>query len=91
LDKGGHVKLSDFGLCKHVDIQGNKMESIRQIASQRKTPLPRGCELDITNQTHDDKRGLFKRSRLLAFSTVGTPDYIAPEVFGEKGYNELVD
>lgn len=25
------------------------------------------------------------------FSTVGTPDYIAPEVFYQEGYNELVD
>ena len=29
--------------------------------------------------------------RQLAFSTVGTPDYIAPEVFGQNGYNETVD
>lgn len=27
----------------------------------------------------------------LAFSTVGTPDYIAPEVFIQGGYNETVD
>jgi len=27
----------------------------------------------------------------LAYSTVGTPDYIAPEVFGSKGYTETVD
>ena len=27
----------------------------------------------------------------MAFSTVGTPDYIAPEVFGKTGYNETVD
>lgn len=31
------------------------------------------------------------RYRQLAFSTVGTPDYIAPEVFGQQGYNETVD
>ena len=26
-----------------------------------------------------------------AFSTVGTPDYIAPEVFMQTGYNKLCD
>lgn len=28
---------------------------------------------------------------LQAFSTVGTPDYIAPEVFMQTGYNKLCD
>lgn len=28
---------------------------------------------------------------LQAFSTVGTPDYIAPEVFMQNGYNKLCD
>jgi len=27
----------------------------------------------------------------LAYSTVGTPDYIAPEVFNQKGYGPEVD
>jgi len=31
------------------------------------------------------------RKRELAYSTVGTPDYIAPEVFTNDGYNESVD
>lgn len=26
-----------------------------------------------------------------AYSTVGTPDYIAPEVFMQTGYNKLCD
>jgi serine/threonine kinase 38 len=38
-----------------------------------------------------NRRIEYKRSRQLAFSTVGTPDYIAPEVFGQCGYNETVD
>lgn len=32
-----------------------------------------------------------KKNRKLAYSTVGTPDYIAPEVFGQSGYTETVD
>ncbi len=38
-----------------------------------------------------DKKLGYKRCRQLAFSTVGTPDYIAPEVFGPNGYDETVD
>ena len=32
-----------------------------------------------------------RRNRLIAYSTVGTPDYIAPEVFTQKGYGQEVD
>jgi serine/threonine protein kinase len=32
-----------------------------------------------------------RKNRMLAYSTVGTPDYIAPEVFGQKGYGKEVD
>ena len=43
------------------------------------------------NRNLYNKRVEYKRSRKLAYSTVGTPDYIAPEVFGQCGYNETVD
>jgi serine/threonine protein kinase len=32
-----------------------------------------------------------KKDRKLAFSAVGTPDYIAPEMLTRKGYSETVD
>ena len=43
------------------------------------------------NKVLASKRYEYKRNRKLAYSTVGTPDYIAPEVFGREGYNETAD
>lgn len=59
IDKQGHVKLSDFGLCAKFDIK----------LSETKIQKPQ--------PTNFSK----KSRRKLLFSTVGTPDYIAPEVF----------
>jgi serine/threonine kinase 38 len=89
LGKEGHVKLSDFGLCKHIEIKAAKApvyENLRKdlsgVADDPKSSM---------NKQLFNKRVEYKRSRQLAFSTVGTPDYIAPEVFGQCGYNETVD
>jgi serine/threonine protein kinase len=41
----------------------------------------------MSKQDIKDKR----KNRLLAYSTVGTPDYIAPEVFNQQGYGMEVD
>jgi len=45
----------------------------------------------ILSKTQANKRSDYIRNRKLAYSTVGTPDYIAPEVFGQQGYSETVD
>jgi serine/threonine kinase 38 len=40
---------------------------------------------------HSEKRQIHKKNRQRIVSLVGTPDYIAPEVFGKDGYTETVD
>ena len=46
----------------------------------------------LSKLPESEKRKVYnKERRQLAYSTVGTPDYIAPEVFGQGGYSETVD
>lgn len=42
-------------------------------------------------QRNLERRAEVRKNRKLAYSTVGTPDYIAPEVFSKQGYDETVD
>ena len=80
LDHRGHIKLSDFGLCKHTDITAqNPYSNLKKIQE------------DLKQKINLERRPEYRRNRKLAYSTVGTPDYIAPEVFGKGGYNETVD
>lgn len=78
IDSNGHVKLTDFGLSKHMEIN----------------PLTDREAMDFDEDQYRravEKRAETRRNRKLAFSTVGTPDYIAPEVFSKEGYCETVD
>ena len=85
LDSRGHVKLSDFGLCTGLQ-------------KSHRTDYYRGLEHvtaeDFTFSRVDSRRRAEtwrSKRRALAYSTVGTPDYIAPEVFQQTGYDQTCD
>ena len=91
IGRDGHVKLSDFGLCKHVEIRARNTERVNENIRRDGLGNQDPANAAAKNRNLYNKRVEYRRSRKLAYSTVGTPDYIAPEVFGQAGYNETVD
>ncbi|KAF4358177.1 hypothetical protein F8388_009460 [Cannabis sativa] len=87
LERYGHLKLSDFGLCKPLDC--SNLQEDFSIANN-----PTGVAQNDQNPARSQQEQLQhwqKNRRMLAYSTVGTPDYIAPEVLLKKGYGMECD
>ncbi|THU87992.1 kinase-like protein [Dendrothele bispora CBS 962.96] len=94
IDKNGHLKLSDFGLSTGLHKVSDG-EYYKRFLEQEKTRdhARNSVQVNPINLTMSREQiGTWKANRRkLAYSTVGTPDYIAPEVFLMKGYGKECD
>ena len=95
IDADGHIKLSDFGLSKKLDlklIDNHLQNELKNFGNNNNLNNIRGNKnMSYAQQFSQFKSMKSKKRRAFAFSTVGTPDYIAPEVIRQKGYGQEID
>ena len=86
MDAEGHIKLTDFGLSAGVNASRftNLYERLKDVDKELKKE-------DIAKPSKIVVDSWKKKRKLMAYSTVGTPDYIAPEVFLQNGYSREAD
>ena len=97
IDGTGHVKLTDFGLStgfskEHTATYYQQLMSntrSKSINQNRNSVSLDQIQLTVSNRNQINTWR--KSRRQLAYSTVGTPDYIAPEIFSGKGYDKGCD
>ncbi|KAI0068871.1 AGC/NDR protein kinase [Artomyces pyxidatus] len=101
IDKDGHIKLSDFGLSTgfHKNHDSNYYQRLLEQANGATAPTPAQAarnsvmvnSINLTMTSKDQIATWKANRRKLAYSTVGTPDYIAPEIFLQQGYGNECD
>ncbi|KAG0367845.1 serine/threonine-protein kinase orb6 [Gamsiella multidivaricata] len=106
IDRDGHIKLSDFGLSTGFHKTHDSQFYQRLLDGQAKgnsgsnnnngndgvISLEAGVDaINLTFSSKDKLATWKKNRRTLAYSTVGTPDYIAPEIFLQQGYGQECD
>ncbi|WWC90369.1 uncharacterized protein L201_005302 [Kwoniella dendrophila CBS 6074] len=104
IDSMGHIKLSDFGLSTGFHKQhdsayyqrllggggdGNQTSRPQAGNSSRNSVMVNAINLTMTSK--QDIATWKANRRKLAYSTVGTPDYISPEIFLQQGYGKECD
>ncbi|CAD5206479.1 unnamed protein product [Bursaphelenchus okinawaensis] len=96
IDKEGHIKLTDFGLCTGLRWTHDK----RHYVSYDEPSSMGHFRDDSTNSLHNPSLGRQKpklleyrqrKKRNQANSMVGTGNYMAPEVIERTGHTQLCD
>lgn len=101
IDSKGHIKLSDFGLSTGFQKQHDSayykrlFEGATSGANNHPQQAGRNSvavnSINLTLSSKDAIATWKANRRKLAYSTVGTPDYIAPEIFVQQGYGHECD
>ncbi|KAF2354065.1 Protein kinase domain [Trinorchestia longiramus] len=95
IDRDGHIKLTDFGLCTGFRWTHNSRYYQRKGEHSRQESMDPCGDNDLVCRCNDlkplERRRRRQHLRCLAHSLVGTPNYIAPEVLDRKGYSQLCD
>ena len=95
MDRGGHVKLTDFGLSTgfHKEHDNAYYQKLIKGSPDKPRDNRNSVALDQINLTMSRGQiNTWRQSRRrIAYSTVGTPDYIAPEIFTGQGYSFSCD
>ncbi|KAJ3340194.1 Serine/threonine-protein kinase [Gonapodya sp. JEL0774] len=90
IDKDGHVKVSDFGLSTGL----HKMYSTEAWREGPPPVMEQGPDGSVKriDVSRKDRLATWKKNRrAIAYSTVGTPDYMAVETFSQQGYSAECD
>ena len=104
IDERGHIKLSDFGLSTgfhktHDSAYYQRLlegkpdpQPVKQQQQQHNNRNSVMNDQIFMTLSSKDKIATWKANRkVMAYSTVGTPDYIAPEIFLQQGYGMECD
>jgi len=109
IDRGGHIKLTDFGLVKNLTQL--RLRYFTRGAHADAATLPSAADTDRGDRGErgrppppqqpppnawdrmgqQERQAAYYRNRAVLWSTVGTPDYMAPEVLLETGYSQDCD